>query len=154
MSTTTAKLGLIKPSLTDIVSPTAFNQNFDIIDEEISELKTDYIIAQGVQGIWTYRRWASGIAECWGVRSIDFTVSGTKIYRMSSIILPIVFKSLSYKNVSVTYVSGDKLMVATSGSNDKWSLTETGETTIMADANFNGKQTGYLSYDFRGHWKE
>lgn len=154
MSTTTTKLGLIKPSLTDSISPTAFNQNFDILDDEVSELKTDYIVAQGVQGIWTYRRWASGIAECWGVRSLDFTVVGTKIYRLSSITLPIVFTSLSYKNASVTYVSGNKLMVATSGSNDKWSLTETGVTTILADENFNGKQTGYVSYDFRGRWKE
>ena len=26
----------------------------------------DYIIEQGTSGIWTYRKWASGIAECWG----------------------------------------------------------------------------------------
>ena len=27
---------------------------------------TDYIVAQGTSGIWTYRKWNSGIAECWG----------------------------------------------------------------------------------------
>ena len=27
----------------------------------------DYIVDQGTSGIWTYRKWASGIAECWGV---------------------------------------------------------------------------------------
>ena len=26
----------------------------------------DYIVEQGVSDIWTYRKWASGIAECWG----------------------------------------------------------------------------------------
>ena len=26
----------------------------------------DAIIEQGTSGIWTYRKWASGIAECWG----------------------------------------------------------------------------------------
>jgi len=26
----------------------------------------DYVIATGIKGIWTYRKWASGIAECWG----------------------------------------------------------------------------------------
>ena len=26
----------------------------------------DYIIEQGTSGIWTYRKWNSGIAECWG----------------------------------------------------------------------------------------
>ncbi len=25
----------------------------------------DYIVEQGISGIWTYRKWASGIAECW-----------------------------------------------------------------------------------------
>lgn len=26
----------------------------------------DYIIEQNTDGIWTYRKWYSGIAECWG----------------------------------------------------------------------------------------
>lgn len=26
----------------------------------------DYIVEQGTEGIWTYRKWNSGIAECWG----------------------------------------------------------------------------------------
>lgn len=26
----------------------------------------DYIVEQGTSGIWTYRKWSSGIAECWG----------------------------------------------------------------------------------------
>lgn len=25
----------------------------------------DYIVEQGTSGIWTYRKWASGVAECW-----------------------------------------------------------------------------------------
>lgn len=27
--------------------------------------KNDYIVEEGTSGIWTYRKWASGIAECW-----------------------------------------------------------------------------------------
>lgn len=26
----------------------------------------DYVLEQGTSGIWTYRKWASGVAECWG----------------------------------------------------------------------------------------
>lgn len=29
----------------------------------------DYIVEEGASGIWTYRKWASGIAECWGIYS-------------------------------------------------------------------------------------
>ena len=27
---------------------------------------SDYVVEQGASDIWTYRKWASGIAECWG----------------------------------------------------------------------------------------
>lgn len=35
----------------------------------------DYIVEQGTDGIWTYRKWASGIAECWGVNTIKFNTA-------------------------------------------------------------------------------
>ena len=34
----------------------------------------DYVVAQGTSGIWTYRKWNSGIAECWTTSAI--TVRG------------------------------------------------------------------------------
>ena len=38
------------------------------IDEKLSKVDTiaDYIVEQGTSGIWTYRKWNSGVAECWG----------------------------------------------------------------------------------------
>ena len=33
--------------------------------ELLGDLAADYIVEQGVSGIWTYRKWASGVAECW-----------------------------------------------------------------------------------------
>lgn len=27
----------------------------------------DYVVGQGTSGIWTYRKWNSGLAECWGI---------------------------------------------------------------------------------------
>lgn len=38
------------------------------IDEKLSKVDAiaDYIVEQGTSGIWTYRKWNSGIAECWG----------------------------------------------------------------------------------------
>ena len=35
-------------------------------DASIKALSVDYIVEQGTSGIWTYRKWNSGIAECWG----------------------------------------------------------------------------------------
>lgn len=31
----------------------------------------DYVVAQGTSGIWTYRKWNSGLAECWGVYTMN-----------------------------------------------------------------------------------
>lgn len=154
MAKITTNLQLVKPDISENVSPAMFNQNFDKIDEEVNALKTDYVVAQGQQGIWTYRRWASGIAECWGSQPITFDARGTRYYSVPSIALPLDFSSLNYKNISVTYVSGDKLLFATSGGFDKWSLVETGGVTLMADYPFTSKQSGYINYDFRGRWKE
>lgn len=36
-------------------------------------LIADYVIETGTSGIWTYRKWASGIAECWGYQNTDAT---------------------------------------------------------------------------------
>lgn len=36
----------------------------------------DSVIEQGIKGIWTYRKWASGIAECWGEKYFTCNLSG------------------------------------------------------------------------------
>lgn len=37
----------------------------------------DYIVEQGKSGVWTYRKWASGVAECWGQPAKSMASSGT-----------------------------------------------------------------------------
>lgn len=66
MASVTNNLKLVKPSSSDNVDINILNQNFDDIDSKIGELATDYIVAQGVKDRWIYRKWASGIMECWG----------------------------------------------------------------------------------------
>lgn len=36
----------------------------EVLPSEPAE--ADYVVEQGTSGIWTYRKWSSGIAECWG----------------------------------------------------------------------------------------
>lgn len=42
----------------------------------------DFVVEQGTSGIWTYRKWNSGIAECWGQspQNITTTLSGNGYY--------------------------------------------------------------------------
>lgn len=37
-----------------------------LLTKILDALKADYIVEQGTSGNWTYRKWNSGIAECWG----------------------------------------------------------------------------------------
>ena len=41
-------------------------------------LSVDYIVEQGTSGIWTYRKWNSGIAECWGTTSASSSSTYTQ----------------------------------------------------------------------------
>ena len=43
----------------------------DNTEESSSLLMTDYIVSQGVEGNWTWRKWNSGVAECWGSFTIE-----------------------------------------------------------------------------------
>ena len=35
----------------------------------------DYVLEQGTSGIWTYRKWASGVAECWGEVTVRASIT-------------------------------------------------------------------------------
>lgn len=43
--------------------------------EGVSPGPADYVVEQGLSGIWTYRKWASGVAECWGIETSSTTAS-------------------------------------------------------------------------------
>lgn len=52
----------------------------------------DYVVEQGKNGTWTYRKWESGVAECWGaytvsLESMDTGISGVS-GRSGKITLP------------------------------------------------------------------
>ena len=72
----------------------------------------DRVVEQGVSGIWTYRKWDSGIAECWSKYTATVDTSNAfggspvwdKFYRShtSEIPLPVVFAEVPMFNVSVS----------------------------------------------------
>ena len=60
----------------------------------------DFVVEQGTKGIWTYRKWASGVAECWGGQSYSSlainNVYGNWYYHSSNAIaLPFTFSKLT-----------------------------------------------------------
>lgn len=61
---------------------------------------SDYVIEQGTSGIWTYRKWASGLAECWGDKTFTLSNTGTVwvspayYYALSTVDYPFEFSSI------------------------------------------------------------
>lgn len=57
-------------------SDSSFDPNTSLGGTWTSEqIKDDEIVEQGTNGIWTYRKWKSGIAECWGRRDVTISVT-------------------------------------------------------------------------------
>lgn len=111
MSTTTSNLELIKQSVTDNVNVESLNANFDILDSEISALKADYVLSSGVEKInnveWTYRRWNSGVMECWGnTENFNATYSswGDSAYFNKEYVFPYQFAKAPVVNATVMSV--------------------------------------------------
>lgn len=103
MSTLTENLQLVKPEITDPISLESMNQNLDIIDANIGELKTDYVISQGIQDGWIYRRWSSGIVEQWkSTNRFDVQpTKGSSTLTVTNVTLPVPMASSDF-NVQVT----------------------------------------------------
>ena len=60
----------------------------------------DYVLEQGTSGIWTYRKWASGMAECWLESELTLTgstpvanMNGSAYLSYVDVDLPFTFKT-------------------------------------------------------------
>lgn len=96
-----------------------------------SGVGADYVVAQGGTGKWTWRKWASGIAEMWAVFGTDqLALSnawngiyyGTWMYAQANVdARRYPFSFVEVPSVQATYSSGDKyawLMSAFLGNDD------------------------------------
>lgn len=54
----------------------------------------DRVVEQGTSGIWTYRKWNSGIAECWGYTAVpSATYSANGGYKQVAEAVPSIFNT-------------------------------------------------------------
>lgn len=76
----------------------------------------DYVVEQGTSDIWTYRKWNSGIAECWADDSIVFGISEANTGIADGL-------KILYKDISLPFAfSANTLPSAVASS--KWEFTE------------------------------
>lgn len=126
------------------------NEEIQTANQEITVLQErDYIVEQGTSGIWTYRKWASGIAECWGGYSSMTPWEGDGGYSTLNVDLPFSF-------IASPTVNCSGYQQATAGSY----VTMTTATKTMVSAfmrTLNQALTEYpcwFDFDVKGRWKE
>ena len=67
LSNSRITLGAKKGSITSVISSGV--GSIGSFGGDNSVAGADYVVEQGTSGIWTYRKWSSGIAECLGAQS-------------------------------------------------------------------------------------
>ena len=111
----------------------------------------DVVVEQGTSGIWTYRKWNSGIAECWGRTSVDATVNigwgPLYIARIAGISLPFTFANTPVCIPACT--GGTTAMIANNGN-----ATQTTTTPVILIRPLTTETTPYLiQFSVWGRWK-
>lgn len=73
MSDTTLTVGVSNISLSGTIGSLYIYATIVYIKESVltdGAAIADYVVEEGTDGIWTYRKWNSGIAECWGATAL------------------------------------------------------------------------------------
>ena len=110
----------------------------------------DFVTAQGTSGSWTYRKWNSGIAECWGRTHVP-QVNTYVLY--SNVNFPFTFSSVASVVCGLNDVGGNAMSAL--GWNAK-ALAASNSTITLAvhnpDGGFNNAAC-YVSAYVLGRWK-
>jgi hypothetical protein len=133
-----------------------FNFNVPV---KMSGVTLDYIVEQGTSGIWTYRKWSSGIAECWGRKSITATINTAwgSLYSSgslteSNVTLPFAFAEVPCINVTLT-CNGAGVFLMVPGAWAPPSTTTTGAFELVRGTSSTASNSYGFNYQVKGRWK-
>ena len=113
---------------------------------------TDFIVEEATSGIWTYRKWNNGVAECWGRYSAtltSYTTAGSFSGYYSTVSFPSgLFVSGSIPTHTYTATVGNGFSMPASGMN----ASSTG-MNVYALATATGSQSCVFDIMAKGKWK-
>jgi hypothetical protein len=122
------------------------------------------IVAQGTSGIWTYRTWSDGTAECWGKKDVSVTFPSTanwgSLYTTGAISASNVsfpyglFAETPVVNASLLIRSVGGILMAPGGNDsNKATWDQTGVYEIARGWYVSGTQYYTINYQVIGKWK-
>ena len=131
-----------------------------IYDAVNSGGSADYIVEQGTSanGIWTYRKWASGIAECWGMQFVTITSQNNwnnqKVARpwFDAVDYPFTFYSRPTEVVNIAFATSNSAWLTIEGGYSN-STTKTAVYSALKNNDFTNGSVLAISYDVKGLWK-
>lgn len=133
-----------------------FNFNVPI---SIMNIEQDYIVERGTSGMWTYEKWNSGIAKCWGTLTLNTPISkawGSMYvgdYLMSRQNYPIVFTSKPKETVTLQAGSNAAWLFAESNGNGVNGAYASAIYNVCRPSATSSTQTFYLSFNVVGNWR-
>ena len=129
------------------------------------KFETDFVVEQGKTSIWTYRKWNSGIAECWGTYTLETQIEQewgssdvfyNSSYRMTAIEYPeglFVAAPIEVASVNPEDVSSNNFLTWLA-CNNKNSTKKTAQYFVMKAGSANMKSKNfYIHLQVKGHWK-
>ena len=118
----------------------------------------DYIVERGTSGIWTYRKWNSGVAECWGVHTMTSACTkawGSLFYSDSlcpRISYPFTFTSRPQETVFCRGDSVSAWAYPEGGGIGMNTTTQTGQYGFLRPTTMTAAQVRY-EFTVIGKWK-
>lgn len=112
----------------------------------------DFVIQQGTSGIWTYRRWKSGIAECWGRKSVSTAIANAwgNLYTSGSlsalnVSFPFTFAAIPTITANLT-CNGTGAILMVPGSSPAPSVSSTGVYELTRGSAAAGSATYWVNF--------
>lgn len=117
------------------------------------DLAADYIVGQGTSGIWTYRKWASGVAECWLESELTLTGSTPVANMNDSAYLSYVDVDLPFTFKTQPRAVANGVLGTGTGFVNVWCRNGYNEITVYVTGNQNNAAITIRSMIVTGRWK-
>lgn len=138
-------------------SADSISDKITILSDKVDDLSVDYIVEQGTtvagEVTWTYRKWGSGIVECWARKTILFTDYGQEggWYYAKPVVeqaLPPFISSLVNYHIDVHNPNGALHSVSVKGVSEQ-------QITfyVITGTSYNLAYTFTANYSVIGRWK-
>lgn len=112
--------------------------------ESVAAVQMDYVVEQGTQDYWTYRKWNSGIAECWGT-SYTTASLGSRNAKQGS------FPTGLFTAGPV--LNANCLLIATTSAQVNYTETSSTGWTVYVYGDGSGSVDCHLDLQAIGRWK-